>query len=196
MFSETVRLAARGHRVHLVVLGEFQFTDATKYLHNEGGILRSRGATGAIEAISWQGLQGNATISGLGASKVGASRQVTCALDAEDAQIKEFFFEAEQRSVAGQIFRFWGQFYDQDLNPLDPRFHIYTGIGDRLRMSKTGSRQRRVELMLEDYFARRRRSAGAMVTHADQQARDPGSTGLIFVAQMIDKTLNLYDARD
>lgn len=195
MFSETIRTVARGHRVHVALLCELQFTSGTKYLHNEGMILRSRGFDGELETMQWKGLQGLATVSNLGASKVGASRQVTCTLNAEDAQIKSIFAE-QNTHVKGRKFRFWGQFYNSDLNPLDPRFHIYTGIGDRLRMNKSGPRSRLIELMLEDRFVRRRRSANAMVTHSDQQTRDPGSTGFMYVSQMVDKTLNLFDAKD
>lgn len=194
MFSQTVKEYTRGHRVHLLVLGEFQFDSGTMYLHNEGGIARSRAQNGTIENIDWKGLQGLARVSGLGASKVGASRSVTCSLSAEDADIKSMFTDPQQREIKGRKFRFWGQFYDEDMQPLDPRFHLYTGTGDRLRMTKQGPRTRTVELILEDMLVRRRRSANAMVTHSDQQLRDPGSTGFMYVAQMVDQTLNLFDA--
>lgn len=195
MFSQAVKEYLRGNRVHLVALGEFQFVSETMYLHNNGGVLRSMGFNGSAEAIDWKGLQGLASVSGLGASKVGASRQVTCSLNAEDVTIKSLF-EDQVREIKGRKFRFWGQFYDGNLQPLDPRFHLYTGTGDKLRMTKTGPSSRTIELLLEDRFVRRRRSANSMVTHSDQQARDPGSTGFIFVSQMIDKTLNLFDARN
>lgn len=196
MFSQTIKVAARGARVHCVVLCELQFVSGTAYHHNEGGILKSRGFDGSLESIQWKGVQGLASVSNLGASKVGESRQVTCTLNAESAQIKEWFFESEQREVKGRRFRFWGQFYDADLQPLDPRFHIYTGLGDKLRMVKSGATTRKITLLLEDFFARRRRSANSMVTHSDQQQRDPGSTGFIFVQKMVDKTLNLFDANN
>lgn len=196
MFSQTVKEYTRGNRVHLVVLGEFQFDGQTLYLHNEGGIARSRGLDGEIEDIEWKGLQGLARVSGLGASKIGASRSVTCSLSAENEKIKEFFFDRAQRAVRGRKFRFWGQFYDVDGQPLDPRFHIYTGTGDRLRMSKQGPTSRTIELMLEDMLVRRRRSANSMITNSDQQQRDPGSTGFMYVNQMVDQTLNLFDARN
>ncbi|TPM55353.1 hypothetical protein FJ959_18280 [Mesorhizobium sp. B2-2-4] len=195
MFSQTIREHTRGNRVHLVVLGEFQFVSGTMYLHNEGGILRSNDTAGAFDAaIDWKGLQGLATVSGLGASKVGSSRQVTCSLNAEDVTIKTLFAD-QQAQVKGRRFRFWGQFYDADLQPLDPRFHLYTGTGDRLRMTKTGPSSRQVDLLLEDFLVRRRRSANSMITNTDQQSRDPGSTGFMYVNQMVDKTLNLFDAR-
>lgn len=193
MFSEAVKVYLRGNRVHLATLGEFQFTSGTMYLHNGGGILVSKGFGGELETIPWKGLQGLATVSNLGASKVGASRQVKCTLQAEDPEIKAIFADM-QRDVRGRKFRFWGQFYDANLQPLDPRFHLYTGIGDRLRMSKSGPRQRQVEMMLEDFFVRRRRSANSMLTHSDQQKRDLASTGFIFVQKMVDQTLNLFDA--
>ncbi|MCC2608394.1 hypothetical protein [Neorhizobium petrolearium] len=196
MLSETIRWATRGHRVHCVILAELQFDSGTMYVHNEGGILRSRGFDGQIEAIDWKGLQGLATVSGLGASKIGAARQVTCTLNVESANIKEWFFEREQREIKGRRFRFWRQFYDADLQPLDPRGHVYTGLGDRLKMSKSGPSSRQIVLMLEDYFVRRRRSANSMVTHSDQQQRDPGSTGFMYVQKMVDQTLNLFDARN
>ncbi|TWG90313.1 hypothetical protein L598_000700000690 [Mesorhizobium sp. J18] len=196
MFSQTIREAARGNRVHCVVLAELQFLSGTMFVHNEGGLLRSRGFDGEIEAIEWKGLQGLAAVSNFGASKIGASRQMTCTLNMEDALIKEYFFEQEQREVRGRRFRFWGQFYDKDLQPLDRRFHIYTGLGDRLRMTKTGPSQRQIVLLLEDWFVRRRRSANSMVTNSDQQQRDPGSTGFIYVQKMVDQTLNLFDARN
>lgn len=196
MLSETMKLVARGHRVHCVVLAELQYLSGTMYIHNEGGVLRSRGFDGQIEAIDWKGLQGLATVSGLGASKIGASRQVTATLNMEDAQIKEWFFEAGQREISGRRFRFWRQFYDGDLNPLDPREHLYTGIGDTLRMSKSGPRSRQIVLKLEDRLVRRRRSANMMLTHSDQQQRDPGNTGFIYVQKMVDQTLNLFDARN
>jgi len=196
MFSQTIKEAARGNRVHCVVLCELQFLSGTMYLHNEGGILQSRSALGVIESTVWKGMQGLAQVSNLGASKVGSSRQVTCTLNMEDAVIKEYFFEEEQRQIKGRRVRFWGQFYDKDLQPLDPKFHIYTGIGDKLRMSKSGARSRQIVLMLEDKFSRRRRSANSMVTHSDQQIRDPNSTGFIYVQKMVDQTLNLFDARN
>ncbi|WP_454287078.1 hypothetical protein [Rhizobium arsenicireducens] len=196
MLSETMKRVARGHRVHCVVLAELQYLSGTMYIHNEGGVLRSRGFDGEIEAIEWKGLQGLATVSGLGASKIGASRQVTATLNMEDAQIKEWFFEAGQREISGRRFRFWRQFYDGDLNPLDPREHLYTGIGDTLRMSKSGPRSRQIVLKLEDRLVRRRRSANMMLTHSDQQQRDPGNTGFIYVQKMVDQTLNLFDARN
>lgn len=196
MLSETMKRVARGHRVHCVVLAELQYLSGTMYIHNEGGVLRSRGFDGQIEAIDWKGLQGLATVSGLGASKIGASRQVTATLNMEDAQIKEWFFEAGQREISGRRFRFWRQFYDGDLNPLDPREHLYTGIGDTLRMSKSGPRSRQIVLKLEDRLVRRRRSANMMLTHSDQQQRDPGNTGFIYVQKMVDQTLNLFDARN
>ncbi|MBO0141515.1 hypothetical protein JZX87_10105 [Agrobacterium sp. Ap1] len=196
MFSETIKLATRGNRVHCVVLVEMQFVSGTMYVHNEGGVLRSRGFDGTVEAIAWKGMQGLAQVSGLGASKIGSSRQVTATLDMENTTIKQYFFEADQRQIKGRRFRFWGQFYDADLQPLDPRFHIYTGLGDRLRMEKSGPSSRSITLMLEDWFVRRRRSANSMVTHSDQQKRDPGSTGFIYVQKMVDQTLNLFDARN
>lgn len=196
MFSETIKVAARGHRIHCVVLGELQFSAGTMYVHNERGVIRSRGFDGAIEGIAWNGMQGLAQVSNLGASKIGQSRQVTATLNMEDKTIKEWFFEGEQRQVNGRRFRFWGQFYDADLAPLDPRFHIYTGIGDKLRMSKSGPSSRTITLMIEDRFVRRRRSANSMITHSDQQKRDPGNTGFIYVQKMVDQTLNLFDARN
>ena len=197
MFSQTIQEAARGNWVFLATLGEFQFVSGTMYLHNGGGVLRSNDPdTGALEtAIGWNGLQGLATVSNLGASRIGQSRQVTCTLDAEDATIKELFAD-QQNQIKGRKFRFWGQFYDKDLQPLDPRFHVYTGTGDKLRLTRSGPSSRRIELFLEDRFVRRRRSSNAMVTHSDQQSRDPGSTGFIYVNQMIDQTLNLFDARN
>ncbi|MER9199667.1 hypothetical protein NKH74_10660 [Mesorhizobium sp. M0933] len=161
-------------------------------MHNEGGIAISRGFDGAKESIHWKGLQGLAKVSNLGASKIGASRQVTCTLNVENAELKTLFAE-HQRDVRGRFFRFWGQFYDRDLQPIDPRFHIYTGIGDRLSMNKTGPSSRTLTLMLEDIFVRRRRSANSMITNTDQQQRDPNSTGFMYVSQMIDKNLNIYD---
>lgn len=196
MFSDTIKVAARGHRIHCVVLGEMQFSSGTMYAHNERGVLRSRGFDGNIESIGWNGMQGLAKVSNLGASKIGQSRQVTATLNMEDKTIKEWFFEEEQRQVNGRRFRFWGQFYDDDLAPLDPRFHIYTGIGDKLRMSKSGPSSRTITLMIEDRFVRRRRSANSMITHSDQQKRDPGNTGFIYVQKMVDQTLNLFDARN
>lgn len=196
MLSETMKVIARGHRVHCVVLAEMQYLSGTMYLHNGGGLLRSRGFDGEVEAINWKGLQGLASVSGLGASKIGASRQVTCTLNMDDAQIKEMFFEAGQREISGQKFRFWRQFYDADLNPIDPREHLYTGIGDTLQMKKSGPRSRQIILKLEDRLVRRRRSANQMVTHSDQQMRDPGNTGFIFVQKMVDQSLNLFDARN
>ena len=193
MFSETIRLVTRGHRVSCAALGEFNFLGSTMYLHNNAGVLTSKGDNGTIEAIEWKGLQGLARVSGLGASKIGNARQVTCALDITDAEIREKFAD-QQREVRGRTFRFWCQFYDEDRQPLDPRFHIYTGTGDRLRMKKIGPSSRSIELLLEDFFVRRRRSANSMVTHSDQQLRDPGATGFIYVNQMVDKTLNLFDA--
>ena len=193
MFSETIRLATRGHRVDLAVLVEMQFLSRTLYVHNGGGILLSKNQAGAVETIQWGGLQGLATVSGLGASKIGASRQVTATLNAEDEFIKATF-QDQSREIRGRKFRFWGQFYDPDLSPLDPRFHIYTGTGDRLRMSKQGPSSRRIDLMLEDMLVRRKRTAHSMVTHSDQQARDPGNIGFIFVQKMMDQTLNLFDA--
>ncbi|MBP1849699.1 hypothetical protein [Rhizobium halophytocola] len=196
MLSETMRLHARGHRVHCVYLCEMRFKSTTMYLHNEGGVLRSRKASGEIETIRWLGLQGLANVSNLGASKVGSSRQVTCSLDMDDGKIKEFFFESDQREIKGQKFIFWRQFYDDDGNPLDYRTHVYTGIGDKLRMSKSGPSSRSIELLLEDKIVRRRRSANSMVTHSDQQRRDPTSTGFIYVQKMVDQKLNLFDARN
>ncbi|MBB4103009.1 hypothetical protein [Allorhizobium borbori] len=195
MFSEVIKANARGHVVHCAVLLEMQFLSGTMYVHNGGGVLYSRSAAGALEGIKWLGLQGMATVSGLGASRIGASRQVSCALVADDATIREYFFEEEQRQIKGRKFRFWGQFYE-GLRPLDSRFHIYTGIGDRLRMVKEGATSRKITLLLEDRFSRRRRSANLMVTHSDQQTRDPGNTGFIYVQKMVDQTLNLYDARN
>ncbi|RWX78256.1 hypothetical protein EPK99_06380 [Neorhizobium lilium] len=196
MFSQTIKEASRGNRVHCSVLAEMQFISGTEYVHNEGGILRTRGFAGSIEAIDWKGMQGLASISNLGASKLGSSRQVTCTLNMEDVLIKEWFFESQQREIRGRRFRFWGQFYDADLMPLDPRFHIYTGVGDRLRMTKSGPSSRQIILLLEDLFVRRRRSANSMITNSDQQQRDPGSTGFIYVQKMVDQTLNLFDARN
>lgn len=196
MFSQTIKEATRGHLVHLLVLGEFQFLSGTMYLHNEGGIAKSKDANGNLESIEWKGLQGLARVSGLGASKIGASRSVTCSISAEDATIKSMFTDVQQREVKGRRFRFWGQFYDADALPIDPRFHLYTGTGDRLRMTKQGPSARTIELVLEDMLVRRRRSANSMVTNSDQQHRDPGSTGFMYVNQMVDQTLNLFDARN
>lgn len=195
MFSQTIRAYTRGHRVEIAVLAELGFATKTMHVHNGGGILASQGFDGALEAIQWLGLQGLATVSNLGASKLGASRQVTATLNVEDEFIKSTFAD-QGREVKGRRFRFWGQFYDHDMTPLDPRFHIYSGIGDRLRMSKDGPSSRVIELMLEDMLVRRRRSANSMVTHSDQQSRDPGNTGMIFVQRMTDMTLNLFDARN
>lgn len=196
MFSQTIREVTRGNRVHCVVLCELQFLSDTMYLHNEGGILTSIGFGMVADLTPWKGMQGLAQVSNLGASKVGSSRQVTCTLNMEDAAIKAYFFEEEQRQIKGRRVRFWGQFYDTDLQPLDPKFHIYTGIGDKLRMTKSGARSRQIVLMLEDKFSRRRRSANSMVTHSDQQIRDPNSTGFIYVQKMVDRILNLFDARN
>lgn len=193
MFDETIRLRLRGHKVALVVLAEMRFATETLYLHNEGGILRSKDENGAIEDIAWMGLQGMARVSGLGASVLGNSRQVTNTLDVTDAEIRSKFAD-QQRAVRGRKFLYWMQFYDEDRQPLDARFHLYTGIGDRLRMQKQGPSSRSLQLLLEDFFVRRRRSANSMVTHSDQQLRDPGSTGFMYVNQMVDKTLNLFDA--
>lgn len=196
MFSETIREYTRGNWVYLEALAELQFVSQTMYLHNAGGQLSSNDPeTGLQDDIKWSGLQGLATISNLGASRIGQSRQVTITITLEDSWIKETFAD-QAAEVKGQKFRFWGQFYTRDLKPLDARFHIYTGTGDRLRMQKNGPSSRAVTLFMEDRLVRRRRSATEMVTHSDQQARDPGSTGFIYVNQMIDQTLNLFDARN
>lgn len=194
MFSETIRIAARGARVHCEVLLEAQFLSGTMYLHNQAGILTSRDPDGAPEDIRWKGMQGLAAVSQLGASKIGASRQASISLNASNATLKSDFFESDQRAVKGRKFRFWGQFYDEDLQPIDGRFHIYTGIGDSLRMRKSGATSRELVLSMEDWLVRRRRSANSMVTHSDQQLRDPGSRGFIYVQAMLDQTLNLFDA--
>lgn len=196
MFSETIKRAARSERVHCVLLAEMQFTSGTMYWHNDGGILKSRRFDGSLESIQWLGMQGRAKISNLGASRLGASRKVTCSLNAESSLLKEWFFESEQRAVKGRRFRFWGQFYSSDLQPLDPRFHIYTGLGDKLQMNKSGPSSRQITLLLEDWFSRRRQSALQMITNSDQQQRDPNSTGFIYVQKMLDHTLNLFDARN
>jgi hypothetical protein len=196
MFSNAIRMMARGNRVQCEVLCELQFLSGPMYVHNGGGILQTRDFDGEIEDVEWLGLQGRAQISGLGSSRMGESRSVTCSLNLDDQTIRDWFFESEQRAVKGRKFRFWGQFYDADCKPVDAKFHIYTGIGDRLRMSKSGPQSRSLSLMLEDMVARRRRSANQMVTHADQQLRDPGSTGFIYVPKMVDKTLNLFDAKN
>lgn len=196
MLSDTIRRAVRGHRVHCAILAELQFEGGTMYVHNERGILHSRALDGEMESIQWLGLSGCASVSGLGASKIGASRQASVTLDVENSKLKEFFFERDQRAVKGRMFRFWRQFYDEDLVPIDPRGHVYTGIGDKLRMSKSGASSRQLVLSLEDYTARRRRSANSMVTHSDHQTRDKGSTGFIYVQKMLDQTLNLFDARN
>ncbi|MDF1778729.1 MAG: hypothetical protein P1V13_22125 [Rhizobiaceae bacterium] len=196
MFSATIQAVSRGHRVHCEVLGEFQFTGGTMYLHNQGGVFQSNDpTTGALETIQWLGLQGLAKVSNLGASRLGNARSVTSTLNATDATIKEYFAD-QATEIRGRRFRFWGQFYDADLQPLDPRFHIYTGIGDRLRMQKTGPKVRTITLMLEDMFVRRRRSASSMVTQSDQIRRDPDSSGFIYVPEMVDKTINLFDANN
>ncbi|MET3579861.1 hypothetical protein ABID19_002892 [Mesorhizobium robiniae] len=144
----------RGNHVHLLVMGELQFRSGTQHLHNEGGIAISRNPfSGAKEEIQWKGLQGLARVSNLGASKIGASRQVTRTLNADDPTLKTLFAE-HQRDIRGRFFRFWGQFYNSDLQPIDPRFHLYTGIGDRLAMNKSGPSSRTLTLMLEDWFVR------------------------------------------
>lgn len=195
MFSETIRYAARGHSPGFGVLCEMLFLTKTMHVHNGGGLLSSRGDDGEMEDIQWMGLQGLATVSNLGASKIGASRQVTATLTVDDDFIKETFAD-QGREIRGRKFRFWGQFYDADMVPLDPKFHIYTGTGDRLRMTKQGPSSRRMELMLEDMLVRRKRTAYSMVTHSDQQARDPGNIGFIFVQKMVDQSLSLFDARN
>lgn len=196
MFSDAVKRATRSNRVNCTYLCELQFTSGTMYVHNGGGILLSRGVDGEIEDIQWKGLQGLAAVSGLGASKIGSSKQVTCTLNMESADVKSWFFGAEQRAVKNRKFRFWGQFYDENNQPLDSRFHIYTGIGDRLKMSKSGPRSREIVLLLEDRLTRRRRSANLMITHSDQQKRDPNSTGFTYVQKMLDQSLNLFDANN
>lgn len=195
MLSDVIRHVTRGHRVHLVVLAELRFASRTMHVHNEGGILLSRGFDGEIEDTHWRGLEGAARVSNLGASRIGSARSVTVTLDATDAEIRETFAD-QTREVKGRRFVFWGQFFSVDLEPLDPRFHIYTGIGDRLTLRKSGPSTRTMTLMLEDYVVRRRRSGHAHVTHADQQARDPGNTGFLYVPRMADHTLNLFDVRD
>lgn len=196
MFSETIRYVARGHRPGFAVLGELRFLTKTMYLHNGGGTLQSKGPGAVLEEEhQWMGLQGAAQISGLGASSIGNARQVTVSLTLDDATIKVLFREQETE-VKGRRFLFWGQFYTEELQPLDAKFHIYSGIGDGLRMQKQGPSSRVFTLTLVDYFERRRRSAHAYATHADQQLRDPGSTGFMFVPTMVDKRLNLFDARN
>jgi hypothetical protein len=195
MFSETIKTYARKHAVGFGVLCELQFTTGTKYVHQAGGILSSRDTNGDLEDIQWLGLQGYATVTNLGASRVGAARQVNCTLKAEDEWIKEAFAD-QSREIKGRTFRFWGQFYDEDLTPLDPRFHLYTGTGDTISMQKSGPSSRIIALNLEDFFVRRKRSANSMVTNTDQQSRDPGSYGFIYVMKMVDQTLNLYDTNN
>jgi hypothetical protein len=195
MFSETIRARLRGHHVQAEVLAELKFTSRTMYVHNGGGTLLSKSAGGALEAIQWQGLDGKARVSGLGASSVGNARSVTVGLDAGDDEIR-ILFGAQEAEVRDRPFVFWGQFYDENLAPLDPRFHLYTGFGDKLRMQKQGPSSRAIDLFLEDALVRRRRSANSVVSHADQQLRDPGSTGFVYAPEMADKILNLFDAGD
>lgn len=195
MFSATIQAYARGRRPKMAVLCEARFATKTMYLHNGGGIIMSRDLSDVIEATQWMGLQGAAQISGLGASTIGNSRKVTVSLALTDDAIRARFAEQETE-VKGQKFVFWGQWYDEDGVPLDPKFHIYSGEGDKLTMQKQGPSSRVFTLSLEDWFARRRRSANSFVTNPDQQQRDPGTTGFIYVNTMVDKTLNLYDAKD
>ncbi|NGO50421.1 hypothetical protein [Allomesorhizobium camelthorni] len=189
MFSETIRARTRGHFVGLEALFELRFLSKTFYLHNGGGQLKSK------DGQEWTGLDGAGRVSGLGASSIGNSRMVQIGLDAEDADIKTLF-QDQRTEVEGRKIVVWGQFYDEDLTPLDPKFHHYTGYGDRLQMQKRGPRSRSMDLKIEDFFARRRRSAHAVVSHADQQMRDPTATGFIYQPEMVDKILNLFDARD
>lgn len=195
MFSETIRARTRGHRVGLETLAELRFVAKTHYFHNGSGQLKSKDQGGAVEAFTWVGLDGLGKVTPLAASRVGDARSVTMGLDSEDAEAKVMF--AEQRTdVLDREIVFWGQFYDADLNPLDPKFHIQTVIGDRLRKKKQGPRQRGLELVAEDFFIRRRRSAHAVVSHADQQMRDPTATAFIYQPIMVDKILNLYNSDD
>lgn len=196
MFSSTIQAYARGRRPKMAVLCEARFLTKTLYLHNGGGLLLSRHhVTGNIETTQWMGLQGAAQISGLGASTIGNSRKVTVSLALTDETIRAKFTEQETE-VKGRKFVFWGQWYDEDGSPLDPKFHIYSGEGDKLAMQKEGPSARVFTLSLEDWFARRRRSANSFVTNPDQQMRDPDSTGFIYVNTMVDKTLNLFDAKN
>lgn len=195
MFSNTLRERTRGHRVALEGLVELRFVTKTHYFHNGSGQLKSRALDGSIEDVVWTGLDGMGRVSGLGASRIGDNRSVTIGMDCEDPEIKLLFME-QKADVYDRDVVFWGQFYDEDLNPIDPKFHIYSGIADRLRMSKRGPRTRSIELVIEDFFARRRRSSHRVVSHADQQARDPGNTGFVYQQAMIDKILTLYDSDD
>lgn len=191
MFSETIRAMTRGHYVQLEVLAELRFAGGTMYVHNGHQVIKSQ------DGQEWLPLGGRGRVSGLGASSLGDARSTTIGLDAEDAAIKDIFKD-QRAEIDGRLMRFWGQFFDADgnLQPLDAKFHIATQIGDRLRMSREGPRRRLVEAMLEDYFARRRRSANRVVSHADQQMRDPGSTGFVYVNEMVDKVVTLFDQQD
>lgn len=179
----------RGHVINAETLFELRFAAGTLFVHNGGGQLQS------YDGQEWTGLDGAGRVSGLGASSIGQSRSVTIGLDAEDAEIK-ILFKEQRQDVEGRKVIAWVQFYDENLTPLDAKFHHYTGIADRLTMKKQGPSSRAMDLSLEDFFARRRRSAHGVVTHADQQMRDPTAIGFIYQADMVDKIINLYDAKD
>ncbi|MBN8994344.1 MAG: hypothetical protein J0H94_03895 [Rhizobiales bacterium] len=105
--------------------------------------------------------------------------QVTFTLSGVDPTFVALANNAE--STEGRDVTIWGQFLDDDCQPLDDKWVIRQLIMDRPAYQANGPTSRTVTLSAETIWTNRNRAANAYYSDRDQQARFPGDLGCVFI---------------
>ena len=180
-FDAAKAVLARGDRVSVAVLFQFDFVDETKRFWT-GNIPLTTGGE------SWQGSADVISANGLEAPSNMTAPQATFTLSGVDADLVSFAAASSER-VTDQPATTYLQFMTSEGVPLDGPLAFWAGRMDTMTYTGSGAQRRSISLSAESLFTRRIRAANGFYSVRDQQARYPGDTGMQFTAAMVNKTV-------
>jgi hypothetical protein len=141
----------------------------------------------------WQGIIANngaisLSISGLERIADDVSNAVSFVLSGVSSSSLSLAREAGEE-VTGRACRIYIQFFG-DGGLVGEPILVNALIMDLIKISMTGSQERKLELTAENIFAsKRRRPVNSLYTHRDQQGRFAGDKGFEYVPSMVQHTV-------
>ncbi|NNM75068.1 hypothetical protein [Enterovirga aerilata] len=160
------------------------FASETKWLHNGYGPLRTR-TPGAEGFVVWEGLGKLGKISDIERSLVPKSGSPSLSLSgvAPDLVAKALAAEHETKGRPARIFE---QYFDpQTFELIDQPVAVYAGYMDEMSIEETGPTTATITVTLVNLLFRRRRPAGAYLSHIDQQLVHPGNMGAVQIPSYV-----------
>jgi hypothetical protein len=181
-FNETIAAVAAARTVRAALLVFFDFEGDPKRVWAGPGIITAGGYT-------WDGLGEFGTIDGLEQAIGVVAPQTTFTLSGVSPDIVAL---ARNQSdlVKGRDVTVYIQFFDENWQPLDEMYAVWSGILDQMKYSAIGPIQRTVTVTAEGLWTNRRRPVWGLYTDRDQNQRFPGDRGLEQVSDLVNKTIH------